>query len=101
MTDPKLTLTAEARDWVLAQGGVMTVRAAPRHGCCGGHAAVPQAEAGSPEAPAEFDRLAVDGVRVHLARTLDPGPWRVELEGFWHWRRLAVSGPVSAWRARS
>ncbi len=98
MRDRRLSLTPAARDWVLAQGGVLTVRAAPKHGCCGGHAAIPEAEAGTPDAPEGYERFAVDGVTVHLARTLAPGPYRVELEGLWRWQRLAVAGPVSAWR---
>jgi len=101
MTQQRLSISPAARDWVLARGGVVTVRAAPQHGCCGGHAAVPQAEATVPDAPADYDPFVVDGVTVHLASALAPGPYRVELEGFLRWRRLSVAGPVSAWRPRS
>ncbi|MDZ7749758.1 MAG: universal stress protein [Halofilum sp. (in: g-proteobacteria)] len=99
MTEPQVSLTEAARDWVRARGGALTVRASPQHGCCGGHAAVPQAEARTPDAPEGYDCFAVDGVTVHLASGLAPGPYRVDLEGFWRWRRLTVAGPVSAWRA--
>jgi hypothetical protein len=101
MTQQQLSISPAARNWVLARGGVVTVRAAPQHGCCGGHAAVPQAEATTPDAPADYEHCVVDGVTVHLASALAPGPYRLELEGLWRWRRLSVAGPVSAWRPRS
>ena len=94
----ELSLDPAARDWALAQGGVLTVRASPQHGCCGGHAAVPQAEPAKPDNPEHYDSAIVDGVEVHLAKALEPGPYRIELEGFWRWRRLTVTGPVSPWR---
>lgn len=98
MTD--ITLTAAARDWVLRHGGVVTLRAAPQHGCCGGHAAVPVAEARMPETPADFEHSAIDDVDVYRAPALSEGPYRIGLEGFWRWRRLAVEGAVSPWRPR-
>jgi hypothetical protein len=100
MTERQLSLTPAARDWVLARGGVLTVRASPRHGCCGGHAAVPRAEARTPDAPEGYDCFTVNGVAVHLATGLAPGPYHVDLEGFRRWRRLTVAGPVSAGRIR-
>lgn len=75
----------------------MTLRASPRHGCCGGHAAVPVAEAGSPKAREDYTEQEIDGVRVHLQRGLDSGPYRIELEGFLSLRRLVVVGAVSRW----
>ncbi len=53
-----VALTAAARDWVLQQGGAVTLR------------------------------------------ELSEGPYRIELEGFWRWQRLAVEGAVSPWRPR-
>lgn len=94
----ELSITPPARDWVLRHGGVLTVRAAPQHGCCGGHAAVPVAEPRTPDTVEDYERLVRDGVTVYLARTLAEGPYQVDLEGFWRWRRLMVSGAVSPWR---
>lgn len=91
-------LTRAARDWVLARGGVITVRAAPQHGCCGGHAAIPLAEARVPEALEDYDVLSVDGVTIYLAKVLSEGPYRVDVEGIWRWKRLVVDGAVSPWR---
>ncbi len=93
-----ITLTAAARDWVVRNGAVLTLRAAPRHGCCGGHAAVPVAEARMPESPSGFVRSTIEGVDVYRAPELSEGPYRIDLEGFWRWRRLAVEGAISPWR---
>ncbi len=95
-----VTLTAAARDWVLEHGSAVTLRAAPQHGCCGGHAAVPVAEARVPDAPADFERSTIDGVDVYRAPELSEGPYRIELEGMLRWRRLVVEGAVSPWRPR-
>lgn len=93
-----VALTDAARDWVERHGGVLTLRAMPQHGCCGGHAAVPVAEARTPEARDDYDVIALDGVTVYRSRALGAGPYRVDLEGFWRWRRLTVEGAISPWR---
>lgn len=95
-----VTLSAAARDWVHQHGGVVTLRAAPQHGCCGGHAAVPVAEARTPRSPDGFERSTIEGVEVYRAPELSEGPYRIELEGLWRWQRLAVEGGVSPWRPR-
>lgn len=77
------------------QGGALTIRSSPRHGCCGGTVAVPVAEAGAPRDAAGYQVEEREGVRVYLERELAAavdGPVRVELEGFGPWRRLWVSG---------
>lgn len=93
-----VSLTPAARDWVRRHGGSVTVRAAPQHGCCGGHAAIPMAEPRVPEAPEAYHVETVQGVTVYLAKALAEGPYRVDLEGFWRWKRLVVEGAVSPWR---
>jgi hypothetical protein len=95
-----VTLSAAARDWVLAHGGTVTLRAAPQHGCCGGHAAVPVAEVRVPNTPADFQHVIIDRVEIYRAPELAEGPYRIGLEGFWRWRRLIVEGVVSPWRPR-
>ena len=95
-----VALSAAARDWIRAHGGAVTLRAAPQHGCCGGHAGVPVAEARVPDQPADFERMVIDGVHVYCAPELAEGPYRIELEGFWRWHRLTVEGAVSPWRPR-
>ncbi|HSP01244.1 MAG TPA: CC/Se motif family (seleno)protein [Thioalkalivibrio sp.] len=92
-----VTLSTQARDWLLSRGGEVTLRASPRHGCCGGHAAVPVAEAGVPKAREDYTEQEIDGVRVYLQRGLDSGPYRIHLEGFLSLRRLTVEGAVGPW----
>ena len=95
-----VALSPAARDWIREHGGAVTLRAAPRHGCCGGHAAVPVAEARVPAVLADFECKRLDGVEVYRAPGLSDGPYRIELEGFGRWRRLAVQGAVGPWRSR-
>jgi hypothetical protein len=92
-----VSLSTQAREWLLARGGEVMLRASPRHGCCGGHAAVPVAEAGSPKAREDYIEREIDGVRVYVQRGLDNGPYRIGLEGFLSLRRLTVEGAVGRW----
>lgn len=94
----ELELTPAARAWVLEHGGVLTLRAMPQHGCCGGHAALPVAEARVPDAVEDYVIDTVDGVTVYRALALTGGPYRIDLEGFWRWRRLTVEGGIGPWR---
>ncbi|QKT03364.1 hypothetical protein HUS23_05880 [Ectothiorhodospiraceae bacterium 2226] len=93
-----ITLSAEAREWILANRGSVTLRASPRHGCAGGHAAVPVATLGAPEASEDYARTNIDGVDVFVARALEGEPYRITLEGLWGWQRLGVEGALSTWR---
>lgn len=93
-------LTPAARAWVLARGGVITLRAMPQHGCCGGHAALPVAEARVPGVPADYAVETIDGVTLYRAPALTAGCYRIDVEGFWRWRRLTVEGGISPWRPR-
>lgn len=77
------------------QGGALTIRSSPRHGCCGGTVALPVAEAGAPRDPAAYEVEEHEGVRVYIERDLRDaadGPLQIALEGFGPWRRLWVSG---------
>lgn len=93
-----VSLSAQARDWLLTRGGEVMLRASPRHGCCGGHAAVPVAEPGAPKARGDYTEHEIDGVRVYVQRGLDDGPYRIGLEGFLSLRRLSVEGAVGRWK---
>ena len=88
-------LTPAAREWVQQRGGVVTLRAAPQHGCCGGTALIPMAEPRVPDDSAGFEVQADEGVTVYRAVSLDRGPYQVDLEGFLGWKRLVVEGLVS------
>ncbi len=84
-------LTPEARDWL--EGRAVTLSASVRHGCCGGHADVPVAEAGPPDDPQRYRRDVVDGVEIYVDERLKgvfAGPVTVALDGWARWRRLVV-----------
>ncbi|TVR67803.1 MAG: hypothetical protein EA420_00145 [Candidatus Competibacteraceae bacterium] len=92
MTD--IDISVAARDWVAAQGGVLTLRLSTRYGCCGGQAGVPVAELGAPREAAGYTPVELDGLRVFVADALGEGPYRIDLEGLFRWRRLAVAGAM-------
>lgn len=74
-------------------GRPLVVRASPRHGCCGGHAAVPIAEVGPPADPDRY--VVVEGpVTCFVDRDLvvDVGTWEVDSAGIGRWRRLQLVG---------
>jgi len=86
-------ITPAARDWLLEQGGAVTLRVSTHYGCCGGHAGVIKAFPGSPAQPKHFERRRVDAVDVYLESGLQTeSDLRVSVEGFWRFRRLFVEG---------
>lgn len=89
----RLTLTPAARQWILDHGGAVTIRHSPRHGCCGGQAMLPVADALVPGDEADYERRTIDGVDVYRARSLTgAGVVTIDVAGFWRWRRLIVAG---------
>lgn len=94
MTPPRIAVSEEAKEWLLARGGALTLRYSLRHGCCGGSAELPVAD---PEAPAErevYEKHWLDGLDIYIANDFAANgrEVRVSLEGFWKWRRLTVDG---------
>jgi len=89
---PPLRLDASAAEWLAQKGGSVTVRASPRHGCCGGTAHLPVAEVGAPADPVGWSVQECDGITVYVDPALtDPGAVLiVRVEGFSRWRRLFV-----------
>jgi hypothetical protein len=74
-------------------GRPLVLRASPRHGCCGGSAAVPVAEVGPPADPEGYLPAQVGDVEVHVDPLLGPtGSWVVDVDGLWRWARLRVDG---------
>ncbi len=90
----RVSITAVAHDWLQQQGSDLTLRTATQLGCCGGQAAVPIAEARTPDDPAQYRQYEQAGVRIYVAPALQQVPLRVDLEGFGPWRRLGVEAPV-------
>ncbi len=88
----RLTVDSGAIDWIQRHGGVVTLRQSPRHGCCGGTAMLPVAEARTPEMAQEWIVRDIHGVTVYIDRELDAhaGSLTIRAEGFRHWQRLFV-----------
>lgn len=91
---PDVRLDAEAARWVAGQGGVITLRPSPRHGCCGGTAILPVAEVRQPDQPADWLVTTIDGITVYIdpAMAAHSGALTIRAEGFLRWRRLFVEG---------
>lgn len=89
---PDVRLEAGAAEWVARQGGVISLRPSPRHGCCGGTAPVPVAEARRPDDPSGWLARHIDGITVYLhpAMAGHSAPLVVRAEGVLRWRRLFV-----------
>ena len=76
-------------------GRPLVLRASPRNGCCGGHAAIPVAEVGPPSPPDGYTVTAGGPVRCFLAPELGGqqiASWTVDAVGFGRWRRLHLDG---------
>ncbi|GEN28775.1 hypothetical protein HVA01_24210 [Halovibrio variabilis] len=87
-----IDITSSAKAFIKQQGGVMTVRLSPRHGCCGGLANVAVAEATSPADPSLYHRHCDEDLTLFIAPALVGQGLRVDVEGFWKLRHLYVDG---------
>lgn len=81
-----------AKGFIKQQGGVVTVRLSPRHGCCGGLANVAVAEASAPKDPSLYQRHSDEDITLFIATALAYQGLRVDVEGFWKLRHLYVDG---------
>jgi hypothetical protein len=91
-------LTPEARDYIREKGGALTLRSAPRHGCCGGRVELVKAEAERPRSEAGFRHVSLDGVTLHVEEGLLEeleGPIEVGLDRLMGLRSLYVTGTSS------
>ena len=81
-----------AKVFIKQQGGVVTVRLSPRHGCCGGLANVAVAEASAPKDPSLYQRHSDEDITLFIATELAYQGLRVDVEGVWKLRHLYVDG---------
>ena len=79
--DSVIELGGNALDFIKQQGGVVTIRLSPKHGCCGGLANIAVAEANEPLDASRYQHYHYQGQGL-----------RVEIEGFWKLRHLYVDG---------
>jgi hypothetical protein len=87
------TLTAAAVEHLA--GRPLVLRASTRNGCCGGRAAVPVAEVGTPSPPDGYAVAAAGPVRCFVAPELAGQrieSWTVDAVGIGRWRRLYLDG---------
>lgn len=95
---PELTLDDEAAGYARREGGVITIRMSPRHGCCGGSVDMAVVDTDPPANPADFVEVERQDVTVFVARDLaTPGatPLHVGLDRLLIWRSLYVEGAPS------
>ncbi|WP_103020332.1 CC/Se motif family (seleno)protein [Salinibacter altiplanensis] len=89
----ELSIDEEAVDYAREEGGVLTIRPSPRHGCCGGRVELAVASTESPadlEAYVETER---QGLTVYVHRgfvSLNNAPLHVGLDRLWLWSALYV-----------
>lgn len=87
-----IDIDSNAVDFIKQQGGVVTVRLSPRHGCCGGLANLAVAEAHPPDAPQQFQHHIQGGISIYIAPELADQGMRIGVEGWWKLRHLYVDG---------
>ncbi len=93
-----LSIDEEAAAYAREEGGVLTIRPSPRHGCCGGR--VDMATVGT-EPPADLEAYVEterQGLTVYVHRSfvsLSDAPLHVGLDRLWLWSSLYVEGATS------
>ena len=92
MSENPIEITSAAAAHINDNGGVVTVRLAPRHGCCGGIASLAIAEPRAPDVPADYASFDLGNIRLFMAHELVGEGLRIDCEGWWKLRRLYVDG---------
>ncbi|WP_457944511.1 CC/Se motif family (seleno)protein [Vreelandella alkaliphila] len=85
-----IDIDSNAVDFIKKQGGVVTVRLSPRHGCCGGLANLAVAEPRHPDAPHHYQHHIQDSISIYIAPELAAQGLRIGVEGWWKLRHLYV-----------
>lgn len=92
MPEAPIGISPIAKAYIKGNGGVVTVRLAPRHGCCGGIASLVVAETRIPDAAADYVHFKHDGVELYIVEALVGEGFRIDCEGWWKLRHLYVDG---------
>ncbi|HBM27363.1 hypothetical protein NH398_06635 [Halomonas sp. CnH100-B] len=90
--NPIIDIEETAAAFIKQQGGVVTVRCSPRHGCCGGTSRIAIAETHAPDDTSAFESHFLEGVWLWVAPELARQGLRLRVEGWWKLQRLFVDG---------
>jgi len=85
-----IEIGSSAIAFIKQNGGAVTVRLSPRHGCCGGLANVAVAEAGLLADSSLYQRHCYQDVLLFIDPKLVGHGLRVYVEGWWKLRHLYV-----------
>ncbi|XQU09716.1 CC/Se motif family (seleno)protein [Halomonas sp. LY9] len=96
MMDPVIEIEEKAAAFIKQQGGVVTVRLSPRHGCCGGTSRIAIAETSTPKDISTFACHQSEEVTLWIAPELAQQGLRLRVEGWWKLKRLFVDGAALA-----
>jgi hypothetical protein len=94
-TEAQLDLTIDdgAAAHAREQGGVLTIRTRPQHGCCGGRVDLATVSTEPPTDPEAYVRADRDELEVHVHRSfvsLGDEAMHVGLDRLWIWSSLYV-----------
>lgn len=92
--DKVIDINSNALDFIKQQGGVVTIRLSPKHGCCGGLTNVAVAEANTPADPSRYQRHRYQNITLFIDPTLAGQGLSVNVEGWWKLRHLYVDGSL-------
>jgi len=93
-----LSIDEEAVAYAREEGGVLTIRPSPRHGCCGGRVDLATVGTEPPDEPDAYVQAERQGLTAYVHRsfvTLGDAPLRVGLDQLWLWSSLYVEGATS------
>lgn len=90
--DSVIDIDGNALDFIKQQGGIVTIRLSPKHGCCGGLANVAVAEAKQPTDPAPYQQHRYQDITLFIDPALVGQGLSVNIEGWWKLRHLYVDG---------
>ncbi|MBP1920171.1 CC/Se motif family (seleno)protein [Youngiibacter multivorans] len=94
--DVRVSVTAEAREFILSKGGACYVNEGGIHGCCTGAAPILTAYVGAPKDLTRFTLVETDGIKVYVDRKyVGRNTVRISLDNIIMIKRLYAEAGVS------
>jgi hypothetical protein len=90
---PDLTIESEAAAYAREQGGVLSIRTRPQHGCCGGRVDRATVSTAPPDDSDAYVQMEREGITVYVHRSfvsLGREPIHIGLDALWVWKSLYV-----------